>query len=103
MIDDNSRRGYPPDSQTGKSDLGEAADVDHQAVFIERLERRDIWSIVSQLSIDVVLHYPDTIAFRDSYQSPPRRPVHGYAGRVLKAPHDINQLRATLGKNVLEY
>src|SRR5258705_2197976 len=103
MIDDNSRRGYPPDSQTGNSDLRDAADVDHQAVFIERLERRDIWSIVSQLAIDVVLDYRNTIPFRDSYQSPPRRRIHGYTGRVLKARHDINQLRAALRKNVLEY
>ncbi len=90
MLNNDLRGRNPSYSQAGKANLRKAADVDNQAMFIHRLERRDFGAVVSKLSIDVVFDDWNAIPCSESHQLPAGRRIHRHAGGILKTGHHVD-------------
>jgi hypothetical protein len=70
-------------AQAGEHGLAEGAQVDHAAVGVQALQRRDRRAVVAELAVVVVLQHPQAARPRRLQQLQAPRQRHHHAGRVL--------------------
>src|SRR5262249_10304648 len=84
LLDEYTGPDYPTYSQAGKTYLGEAADLNHDPMFVQGLEGRYGSSIVPQLTVDIVFYYRHPILARQLDKLPALDETCCDAGGVLK-------------------
>ena len=82
----------PADAVAGGQDLGEGAQVNHQALGIQALQGGQILALEPQLAIGVILDDGDLVTVDDLHELVAALQVPGAAGGVLEIGDDVDHL-----------
>ena len=90
------RANAPAHAQTGESNLREAVDLNHVAVAVQRLQRRQRRAAQAQPPVNVILDHRYLIARRNFQQAAPFGQRHSSPGRIMKIRGGENKFHAVL-------
>ena len=82
----------PAQTIAGGQNLGEGAQIDHQALGIQALQRGQGLTLEPQLAVGVILHHGDLIAVDDLHEPVAAVQIPGAAGGILEIGDDVDHL-----------
>ena len=86
----------PAQTVAGSQDLGEGAQIDHQALGVQALQSGQILALETQLAVGVILDDGDLVPVDDVHELMTAIQIPGTAGGVLEIGDDVDHLH-TLG------